>query len=231
MASIFRKPRSPFWFAAYRDSRGARVQKTTKQDDTDAARETFTAGQVRELINAAEGDWKGAILVGYLTGLRLRDVAELRWSTVDFDAGVLRIKTRKTGAVLILPMHDELAAWLRSQPRGIGQAPVFPSLTGKGTGGRHGLSGRFNAIMEWAKIKGRLVRGADGKGRKTRSLSFHALRHSFVSSLANAGVPAELRQKLSGHADDRSHEKYTHLELQVLRAAVAKLPGVSAVAS
>ncbi len=196
------------------------------RDDADAARETFTTEQVGQLLRAAEGDWQGAILAGYFTGLRLRDVAEMKWAAVDFDGGLLRIKTRKTGVVLMIPLHDEFAAWLRKQPRGIGQAPVFPSLAGKGTGGRHGLSGRFNAIMEAAKVKGRLTRGADGKGRKTSSLSFHSLRHSFVSALANAGVAKELRQKLSGHADDQSHARYTHLDVENLRAAVSKLPSV-----
>ena len=33
MASIFKKPRSPFWFAAYRDAEGRRRQKTTKAKD------------------------------------------------------------------------------------------------------------------------------------------------------------------------------------------------------
>ena len=33
MASIFKKPRSPFWFAAYRDAQGQRRQKTTKSKD------------------------------------------------------------------------------------------------------------------------------------------------------------------------------------------------------
>jgi integrase len=196
------------------------------RDDADATRDTFTVEQVGKLMEAAEGEWKGAILAGYFTGLRLRDVAELCWSAVDFEAGVLRIKTRKTGAMLVLPLHDQFAVWLRKQPRGIGQAPIFPTLTGKGTGGRHGLSGLFKTIMEKAKIKGRLTRGADGKGRKTTSLSFHSLRHSFVSALANAGVAAELRQKLSGHADDQTHARYTHHEIETLRAAVAKLPRV-----
>jgi integrase len=200
------------------------------RDDTDAERETFTTEQVSQLLDAAEGDWKGAILAGYFTGLRLRDVAEMKWEAVDFSAGVLRIKTRKTGAVLVLPLHAEFAAWLRAQPRGIGKAPIFPDLAGKGTGGRFGLSGRFAAIMAAAKIKGRILRGADGTGRKTSSLSFHSLRHSFNSALANAGVGQEIRQKLTGHASAAMNDRYTHHEIETLRAAVAKVPGVAGAA-
>lgn len=198
------------------------------RDEGEGEREVFTTEQVGKLLEAAEGDWKGAILCGYLTGLRLRDVAEMPWEAVDFDAGTLRIRTRKTGAVLVLPLHEELAAWLRKQTRGIAKAPIFPSLAGKGTGGRHGLSGRFAAIMEKAKIKGRILRqgSEEGSGRTTSSLSFHSLRHSFVSALAKAGVTTELRQKLSGHADERSHAVYSHHEMDTLRAAVAKLPRV-----
>ena len=199
------------------------------RDDADAERQTFTGEQVGKLLRVAEGNWKGAILAGYFTGLRLRDVAEMKWEAVDFPAGVLRIKTRKTGAVLVLPLHPELVSWLRSQPRGIGKAPIFPDLAGKGTGGRFGLSGRFAAIMEAAKIKGRILRGADGKGRKTSSLSFHSLRHSFNSALANAGVAQEVRQKLTGHASAAMNDRYTHHEMETLRAAVAKLPGLVAV--
>ena len=80
--------------------------------------------------------------------MRLRDIAEMRWESLDFEAGILRIKTKKTGAVLMLPIHEELADWLKSQRRGIAKAPVFPELEGKGTGGRHGLSGRFKSVME-----------------------------------------------------------------------------------
>jgi hypothetical protein len=68
-----------------------------------------------------------------------------------------------------------------------------------------GLSSQFTRIVETAQIGGRILRAATGKGRKQSSLSFHSLRHSFVSALANAGVASDLRQKLAGHTDSRSH--------------------------
>lgn len=198
------------------------------RDDSEAERDTFTEEQVAKLLKATDGDWKGAILCGYYTGLRLRDVSEMTWEAVNLEARTLRIKTRKTGAVLMLPLHDDFATWLREQTRGIGKASVFASLAGKGTGGRHGLSGQFKAIMEKAKIKGRAVRvaGEDTEGRNTSSLSFHSLRHSFVSALANAGVAPELRQKLAGHSDARTHANYTHHDFLLLESAVGKIPSL-----
>jgi integrase len=67
-------------------------------------------------------------------------------------------------------------------------------------------------------------------GGGTRNISrrtFHALRHSFTSALANAGVAPELRMKLTGHKSAEIHRGYTHHELNTLRAAVNKLPGLS----
>ena len=44
--------------------------------------------------------------------------------------------------------------------------------------------------------------------------------------MANAGVPQELRQKLTGHASADMNAIYTHHELAPLRAAVEKLPAL-----
>ena len=54
-----------------------------------------------------------------------------------------------------------------------------------------------------------------------RSLTFHSLRHSFNSEMASAGVGEELRMKLTGHATREQNKKYTHHELELLRAAMA----------
>lgn len=196
------------------------------RDGIDAEKDVFTSEQVRALVTAAEGDWRGVILAGYYSGLRLRDISELRWEAVDLKASVLRIKTRKTGAVLVMPLHRELSEWLCSQMRGIGKAPVFPSLAGKSGSGKSGLSMKFKRIMERAGIKGRVLRVAKGAGRSQNSLSFHSLRHSFNSALANAGVSQEVRQKLTGHASAKMNSRYTHHEVETLRGAVTLLPGI-----
>ena len=198
------------------------------QDKGDKEKDVFTPEQILALYNAAEGDWRGVILAGYSTGLRLRDVTELRWETIDMSTGVLKIKTRKTDTTVILPLSPELMTWMQSQPRGIGKAPIFPSLAGKSGAGKSGLSMQFKRIMEKAGIAGRVLRARKEKsaGRTQSSLSFHSLRHSFNSALANAGVSQEVRQKLTGHASAAMNAKYTHHEVETLRAAISSLPAV-----
>ncbi len=198
------------------------------KDDGGGEVEVFTPQQVLALCNAAEGDWRGVILAGYYTGLRLTDITRLLWESLDMDAGLLKLKTAKTGKAVVIPIAPELAAWLASQPRGIAKAPVFPSLAGMAGPGRNGLSSQFKRIMERAGIKGKVIRQREenSAGRTRSSLSFHSLRHSFNSALANAGVSQETRQKLTGHSSAAMNAKYTHHEVETLRQAVAKIPKI-----
>ena len=198
-----------------------------KDKVSDVEKDVFRPEQIAALLGAAPSqDWKGAILCGYYTGLRLRDIADLQWSVVDLDRRIITVTTRKTGKTVTVPMHPEFAAWLAGQTRGIGKAPVFPTLAGKSGGGKSGVSMAFKRIMERAGIRGRLLREASGAGRSQSSLSFHSLRHSFNSAMANAGVSSELRQKLTGHASAKMNAQYTHHELEELRAAVSVIPRI-----
>jgi integrase len=197
-----------------------------KDRSSKLGREPFTAQEVVGLVESAQGDWKGAVLLGATSGLRLSDVVNLCWESIDLSAGLLRIETRKTGRVVVLPMHPDFATWLSRRPRGIGKAPVFPELAGKLVAGGGGLSVQFREIVEKAGITGHVVT-RHGKGRATNSQTFHALRHSFVSALANAGVVADIRQKLAGHASSKAHVGYTHHEIETLRGAIEKLPRLS----
>ncbi|MFM8880000.1 MAG: tyrosine-type recombinase/integrase [Verrucomicrobiota bacterium] len=52
---------------------------------------------------------------------------------------------------------------------------------------------------------------------------FHSLRHTFISALAAADIPAKLRMKLSGHADLKSHTGYTHTETRQLAEALKRV--------
>ena len=191
-----------------------------------SGREPFTGDEVSALVAQAKGDWKGAILLGATSGLRLSDIANLRWEALDLEAGLLRLQTRKTGAIVVVPLHTGFFDWLVLQPRGIGKAYIFPTLAGINTAGGKGLSAQFRDIMRRARVTGRVSVPGGKKGRTRNSKSFHSLRHHFVSQLANQGVAPDIRQKLAGHSSAAVHGIYSHHELETLRAAVAKLPAL-----
>jgi integrase len=80
-------------------------------------------------------------------------------------------------------------------------------------------------LRKRAGIDDGVARKKDGKlGRNVSRLSFHSLRHSFNSAMANADVPLEIRQKLTGHASKDMNKHYTHLELETVRRAVESIP-------
>ena len=202
-------PRNPI--AAVRHLRDITIQKGT-----------FTPEQIQGLIEVASPEWKGFILAGYYTGARLLDLAGLTWSNVDLAERSITFRQKKTGSGVKVPIHPELEDYLLSiQIPDDEKAPLFPSLYGRRS---QPLSKRFAKLMDAARIDAGMARTKTGAaGRNVSQLSFHSLRHSFTSALANVGVSAELRQKLTGHADDKSHAVYTHHEFATIREALEKL--------
>jgi integrase len=72
----------------------------------------------------------------------------------------------------------------------------------------------------------KLERGKSAGVRQLSRRTFHAWWHRFTSALANQGVAAELRMKLTGHKTEAVHRGYTHHEIEILRAAVEKIPSL-----
>lgn len=197
-----------------------------KKKKSPSMREPFTRSEMRNLVSKAKDDWKGAIVLAATTGLRLGDVVGLKWGDLDRKTGFIKIETQKTGEVVTLPIHADFEKWLKDKTQGIGNAPVFPALNTKQIGGKNGLSMQFRDIMESAGVVEKVIAKAGDAGRQRFSKGFHAIRHTFVSTLANANVPEEVRQKLTAHSDKASHQIYTSLDLETFTKAVNKIPSV-----
>jgi integrase len=201
-----------------------------------ARRRPFSAEQIESLLTTSRNEkwketgWEGAILCGMTTALRLGDIIDLTWGEIDLGRETLTTAAKKTGDELKIPLHSAFVAWLGKQTRGIGKAPVFPKLHGKTIGGANGLSRKFKKLMDEAGVVGEIIReGGSAQqrkeakasaGRTITALSFHSLRHTATSLMANAGVAADTRKAITGHRDDRVHENYTHHQLEKLREAV-----------
>jgi hypothetical protein len=94
----------------------------TRKEDADSKREAFSHEEIAQLVSSADGDWRGAIILAATSGLRLGDIARLQWSSVDLEAGVLRVTTGKTGMVVVLPIHPDFEDWLlRSSAGSVGR--------------------------------------------------------------------------------------------------------------
>jgi integrase len=191
------------------------------------SREAFTPAEVGLLIKAAKDDqWRVAIMFGAYAGCRLSDAVKMDWSAVNFDTNLLRYRQQKTKKLVEMPLHKVLL-WQLKKMAGDTAGRITPRLAVQSVPGRSGLSRQFLDIVKEAGVDTD-IREVDkthkAKRRHFTGKSFHSLRSSFVSAMANAGVAPEIRQKLSGHTTEDAHQRYTKLEMDPLRKAIDSIP-------
>lgn len=186
-------------------------------------REVFTHEEVQKILEAAPSvEWQTLIVLGYFIGARLSDCVNMKWENIHAEEGVIIYRQQKTGKKVIVPMHLHVLRHLKSTSTFGTEGFLCPKLAGKGTGGKHGLSEGFIRIVIKAGLDPMVV---EGKGvRRFTRRSFHSLRHSFNSILANVGVSQEVRMKLTGHQSKPMNERYTHLQMETLKNAMDAVP-------
>ena len=97
-------------------------------------RDIFTTEQIASLLEVARDDWRGVILAGFYTGLRLIDITNLKWSNIDVATGCITLyaqKSKRTKRKIIIPIHDDLADWLSSRPSSDVDGSIFLRSPGR----------------------------------------------------------------------------------------------------
>lgn len=202
----------------------------------------FTREQVGDLLKACDRlakkdvdnaelwkEWKTSILIGFYTGIRLGDAVGVNLAAFRFDRHLLNVRPQKTSRKkrdLVIPLHPHLEAHILALRIEGDQKPVCPVLAQRKVSGKYGLSLQFHSILSEAGVKQETVEAKGEAGHDFHKYTFHSLRHSFVSELANAGIAPDVRKLLAGHSDEKSHAVYTHTHLVVLRKAIESLPRV-----
>ena len=206
------------------------VSRKRKSKEQQVSREIFTPSELDAILAAATGDWLTVTLFGRYTGARISDCAQMRWENVNLAEETIAYTDKKTGKDYLIPTHKRLQEHLLTLAGSDDpERPISPSLAGRGTGGDYGLSKLFQKIMQEAcvdtmRVDAKSVQKIEGKKARTFTRrSFHSIRHSYNSELANAQVPQEVRRKLIGHSGDEMNDIYTHLEKRVFRQAIDTL--------
>jgi integrase len=210
-------------------SNPAKVVDILKQRG-ECKRRAFTLAELRRVLDAAKGsDWYGATLTSLYPGARLSDMARLTWRAVDLQQNTVAFVAKKTGKRMLVPLAKPLAEHLASLPSTDDpNAPVFPSLAKLRVSQ---LSDGFRSVLVDAGLAEERSHEATGKGRNVSrpvaELSFHSLRHSFVSILKNTGANEAVAMALAGHETKAVSQNYTHLDTATLRGAMDKMTDVT----
>jgi integrase len=197
----------------------------------------LTKNEVVSLINSPATDQKHrlSVLLGVLCSMRLGEVRGLLWEDLDPEAGVIHIrhnwqdlegiKGPKCGSSRDVPLPSvvyELAQEIKKTSAG---PLVFGRKDGKPL-----CNGYFRLALigELAAIGiNKVITQENGKklidnsGQQQRNITFHSLRHTFVSLVRLAGIGDFQAQALAGHKSLAMTERYSHRGMVVTNVDVS----------
>ncbi|MCG6659830.1 tyrosine-type recombinase/integrase [Halomonas campisalis] len=137
-----------------------------------------------------------------LTGARKGEVLNARWSDIDLDKRLWRIEFNKSGQTRHVPLSNGMLSLLDQLPRVEDNDYLLPNPK---TGQPYTT----------------LFRAWDNARRKAglADLRIHDLRHSFASYVINQGHSLYEVQKLLGHTQVKTTQRYAHLTHESLLTA------------
>lgn len=175
-------------------------------------------------------------LAVYAPELRRGAILGLKWGE-HIDAAITKITTahktdRWTGRPQVIPISSDLAAILRgvraAQP-GAKYVVAVRDRTGKWTGVTRIETAMRNATRranELTDAAGQPVLAEDQRltyGVRGDGVTFHSIRHTMATWLAEWGLTPAVRQLLMGHLSYATTEKYTHLAATAKRDPLARI--------
>lgn len=178
---------------------------------------TYTEDEVRKTLDTIDmgnpcgiRDYAIILLIARL-GLRSSDVANLRFSNIDWESDRIRLTQVKTGNPLELPLLSDVGEaiinYLKNARPKTESDHVFIRVQPPYTEFRSGAVG--------ALVHEHLLRaGIHLEGRKTGS---HALRHSLASRLLEHEIPLPVISEILGHVNTQTTMTYLRIDINELK--------------
>jgi integrase len=209
--------------------------------ESERVRRAFTLVELSTIYQKCPNDfWRYMVMSGFFLGQRMGDLICMVWGAIDFEQNVVRLTASKTGRPVVIPLKPELRAFLWQLKASAGRVnasdPIWPEQSERyAKQGAGGFSNEFySEVLLPAGLVSKRTHQApksNGKpaatGRKINPVSFHCLRHSFVSFLKMTGASQSTAKELAGHSSDEISDLYTHVDGETLTRAIAGLPALT----
>jgi integrase len=204
------------------DKNAAKEARLFKLDEPQSERVLSQEEEFKLLVACDESELryraphlKSVILIALCTGLRRGEILRLKWADIDFDQNALIVRKSKTkfGRGRRVGLNSLLRQTLVSSFEKEHGEWVFPSpkrFQKPDEAERH-IGDVKNAFRRAVRVSG------------IDPITFHQLRHTFCSRLADGGVPMPVIQDLAGHASIIMTRRYTHPSEELKQKAVEML--------
>lgn len=165
--------------------------------------------ELATVLERARPSLQTAIALGVYSGLRESDVVALPMSAVQ---DVIRLSQGKTDKPIILPIHSDLRPYLKEAIDREGRKAITVVI---GERGRTLTAGGFKGMFF------KLIRELEAEGLIPSGLTFHGLRHTVGTHLAEAGASDAVIQSMLGHKTPAMAQRYRRDAAQKKGAEIA----------
>lgn len=216
-------------------------EATDTEEQEQVQRRPFTLDELRLMYSKAPSDfWRYMIVGEAYTGLRMGDLITLDWQRVDLPGRIIRLAPRKTRAKRIrvhVPIAAPFMVELQTRHNAVGKPAsgyIWPDEAERYAARKKAPAAPFSnefyelILQPCGLVPERKNKKGTGKGRSAKRqinpVSFHSLRHSFVTLLKASGSHQAIAKALAGHTSDLVSDLYTDLPEDVLADAINRLP-------
>ncbi|EDM25458.1 tyrosine type site-specific recombinase [Lentisphaera araneosa HTCC2155] len=181
-------------------------------------------GELNKLIVRA------VFIIGINTGMRLADIALLKWKDVSLSERMITIfmSKIKTPDPVEIPISKKLLVFLKEQEKLRLNDYVCPELAKLYLEDAGKISFRFSQMLKYLNIETCVLH--EGRARQNCIKGIHSLRHQFCYLAGMRGVPENLLQSIVGHmSKDMTRYYMMHKTHELKHKAIAVMDDFEAV--
>jgi site-specific recombinase XerD len=150
------------------------------------------------------------LLIGYGAGLRLSEIATLKWADILFDEHKIHVKQTKGNKDRIVMLPYSIVEGLKDYRK------LYPSDDWV-------FAGQYRGEALSARTVQQVMANAVTRAGLEKKATVHTLRHSFATHLLESGTDIRYIQQLLGHSSIKTTMIYTHITPKAEKKIISPL--------
>lgn len=169
--------------------------------EQDRLKDIYTDAELEKLLKTPKTDsfteYRSWIIINLLlgTGIRSKELRELKIKDVDFENRVLNLSHTKNKKIRVIPLHPKLTKLLSEYIE-----------VRNGTPSEILFCNQFGGIMATTTLQQSITKY--NKDRGVNKSSIHLFRHTFITLAIKNGINLLLLKQITGHKDLKMLNRY-----------------------